>query len=162
MTTLAVVGVIVMVIALFLTPVGVPGLWIMIAVLAVGWWFKEVSIAVVLGCVVLAGIAEVIEFLIVKRLNTKYGGSRLAFWGAIVGGIVGALIGAPIFLVGSLIMGFIGTFVGAAAATMYETKQLDQSTRVGWGVVLGRMWSAAAKVAAGVVILVLGGAALLW
>src|SRR5688500_1956312 len=92
MTTLAVVGVIVMVIALLLTPVGVPGLWIMIAVLAVGWWFKEVSIAIVLGCVVLAGIAEVIEFLIVKRLNTKYGGSRLAFWGAIAGGIVGALI----------------------------------------------------------------------
>jgi uncharacterized protein YqgC (DUF456 family) len=59
-------------------------------------------------------------------------------------------------------MGFLGTFVGAAAATMYETKQLDQSTRVGWGVVLGRMWSAAAKVAAGIVILVLGGAALLW
>ena len=162
MTTLAVVGVIVMVIGLLLTPLGVPGLWIMIAVLAAGTWYGQVSIAIMIICVVLAATAEVIEFLIVKRLNTKYGGSRLAFWGAIAGGIIGAMIGGPIFIIGSLIMGFIGTFVGAAAATLYETRHIERSTRVGWGVLLGRMWSAVAKVAAGVAILVLGGAALLW
>jgi uncharacterized protein YqgC (DUF456 family) len=162
MTAMAVVGVIVMVIGLLLTPLGVPGLWIMIAVLAAGAWYGKVSIAIMIVCVVLAAIAEVIEFLIVKRLNTKYGGSRLAFWGAIAGGIAGAMMGAPIFLIGPLIMGFLGTFVGAATATLYETKHLDRSTRVGWGVVLGRMWSAVAKVAAGVAILVLGGGALLW
>ena len=158
---MAIIGVLVMLLALFLTPLGVPGLWIMIAVLAAGAWFGQVGVLILSICVVLAFVAELIEFLIVKRLNTQYGGSRLAFWGAIVGGIIGVMAGLPVPVIGSVIAGFLGSFAGAMVATFYETQRLDRSTRVGWGVLLGRMWSAAAKVALGVAILVIGGAALL-
>lgn len=149
-----------MAVALFLTPLGVPGLWIMVGVLAFGAWFGDVSLFILAACVVLAAAAEIIEFFIVSRLNVKYGGSRLAFWGAIAGGVVGVIVGMPVPVIGSIIAGFIGSFAGAAAATLYETKRFDSAGRVGWGVLMGRMWAAAAKVAAGVVIFVVGAWAL--
>jgi hypothetical protein len=101
---LAMLGIVVMVVALLLTPLGVPGLWIMVAVLAVGM---------------------------------------------------------PVPVFGSVIAGFVGSFAGAALATLYETRRVEAAARVGWGTLLGRMWAAAAKVAAGTIILVLGSASLL-
>lgn len=157
---LAIIGIIIMGLALFLTPLGVPGLWIMVGVLTIGAALGEVSILVLLSCLALALGAEILEFFIVQKLNVRYGGSRLAFWGAILGGVVGVVIGLPVPIIGSIIAGFLGSFAGAMAATLYETKEFDAARRVGWGVLLGRMWSAAAKVAAGVVIFVMGSAAL--
>jgi uncharacterized protein len=159
---LAVLGIMVMAVALLLTPLGVPGLWIMVVVLAIGWWAGAVGLLVLLTAAVLAAAAELVEFLIVDRMNVRYGGSRLAFWGAIAGGIAGVLVGMPLPILGPIIAGFIGSFVGAAVATLYETRRVGDAARVGWATLLGRMWAAAAKVAAGFVILVLGAAALLF
>jgi uncharacterized protein len=158
---LAVLGIVIMVVALMLTPLGVPGLWIMVAVLAGGVWLGEVGWLILGFCVVVAAAAELIEYAILDRMNVRYGGSRLAFWGAIAGGIAGVLIGLPVPIVGSVIAGFIGSFAGAAAATLYQTRHVESAARVGWGTLLGRMWAAGAKVAAGFVILVVGSAALL-
>jgi hypothetical protein len=159
--TLAIVGILVMIGALLLIPLGIPGTWIMVGVLVIGTVQGQVGVAVLLASLALAFVAEAMEFFIVKRLNLRYGGSRLAFWGAIIGGFIGVVIGLPVPVIGSLIAGFIGSVIGAALATLYETRQLDKTLRVSWGVLLGRMWSAVAKVGAGVVILVLGAAALL-
>ena len=150
-----------MTLALFLTPIGVPGLWVMVGLLALGAWLGHVGTFVLIVCGVLALTAELVEFWIVKKLNLRYGGSRKAFWGAIIGGLVGVLVGLPVPVIGSVIAGFVGSFAGAAAATLYETKQLGAATRVGWGVLMGRMWAAGVKVSLGFVILVLGAAALL-
>ncbi|HSJ30648.1 MAG TPA: DUF456 domain-containing protein, partial [Longimicrobiales bacterium] len=158
---LSILGVLIMGIALFLTPLGIPGLWVMVGVLAIGAIAGDVGFLVIVTCLVIALAAELLEFLIVQKLNVRYGGSRLAFWGAIFGGVAGVIIGMPIPVIGSLIAGFLGTFAGAMAATLYETKRFDSAARVGWGVLIGRMWAAATKVAAGVVIFVLGSAALL-
>jgi uncharacterized protein len=158
---LAILGILVMGIALILTPLGIPGLWIMVGVLAIGAIGGTVGAFVIIVCLALALGAEILEYLIVDRLNVRYGGSRLAFWGAIFGGIAGVIIGMPIPLIGSLIAGFLGTFAGAMAATLYETKRFDSAARVGWGVLLGRVWAAATKVAAGIIIFVLGSTALL-
>jgi hypothetical protein len=148
-------------VALFLTPLGIPGLWIMVGVLAIGTIVGDVGAFIIVICLLLALAAELLEFFIVQKLNVRYGGSRLAFWGAIFGGIAGVILGMPIPIVGSIIAGFLGSFAGAMAATLYETKRLDSAARVGWGVLIGRMWAAATKVAAGIVIFVLGSAALL-
>jgi uncharacterized protein len=154
-------GIVLMVISLFLIPLGVPGLWIMVAVLGVGVWQGMVGYMVLATCIILAICAELIEWVIIRKFNLRYGGSRLAFWGAIAGGITGVIIGVPVPIVGSIVAGFAGSFVGAAAATYYETKQLDSATRVGFGIMMGKMWAAVTKVGAGVAILVLGAAALL-
>ncbi len=154
-------GIAVMVLALFSIPLGLPGLWVMIGVVAVGAITGEVGILVLLACTLIAVIAELIEFYLVRRLTLQYGGSRKAFWGALTGGFVGMLIGIPVPIIGSIIAGMLGAFAGAALVTYTETKQLGSAHRVGWGAVLGRMLTAVAKSAAGVAILVLAAAALL-
>ena len=155
------VGIALMVISLLLIPLGLPGAWIMVAILAAGAIYKVVGFFTLVIVVAVAAVAEVLEFVFVKRLNQQYGGSRKAFWGAIVGGILGVIIGAPIPILGSIIAGFLGSFIGSAAVTLAETRNIDSARRVGWGVVLGRALAAVVKTFAGLVILVLGTFALL-
>src|SRR3712207_6052172 len=85
--------------SIFLIPLGLPGTWLMVAAaVAYGYlvpgdpigWFTIVGVAV------LALIGEVLEFTISGRYARKYGGSRRAEWGAILGGIVGAFMGVPV------------------------------------------------------------------
>ena len=154
-------GVALMVISLLLIPLGLPGAWIMVAILAAGAIYKVVGFFTLVIVVAVAAVAEVLEFVFVKRLNQQYGGSKKAFWGAIVGGILGVIIGAPIPIIGSIIAGFLGSFIGSAAVTLAETRNIDSARRVGWGVVLGRALAAVVKTFAGLVILVLGTFALL-
>lgn len=156
------VGVAVMIGSLFLTPLGLPGNWVMIAVLAVGAFFGEVGVMVLVATLAIALVGELIEFWIVKRYNLRYGGSNKAFWGALAGGLIGTFVGIPVPVIGSIIAGIIGSFVGAVLVTVAEARTLGDATRVGWGVTLGRVWSAVAKTAAGVTILALGGWALLF
>jgi uncharacterized protein len=155
------IGIVVLVLGLLSIPLGLPGLWIMIGVAAVGAITGEIGTLTLLACVLLAIIAEIIEFVLVRRLTKQYGGSKKAFWGAIGGGFVGVLIGTPIPIIGSIIMGMVGAFVGAALVTYAETKELGSAQRVGWGAVMGRLFTTVAKTAAGVAILVLAAAALL-
>lgn len=150
-----------LVLSLFLIPLGLPGLWIMIGVLAVAAIYKVVGLWTIVTVVAIASIAELLEFVFVKRLTGKYGGSRKAFWGALAGGIIGVIVGTPIPIIGSLIAGFIGSFAGAAAVSYAETRNTAMAGRVGWGAVLGRAFAAAIKTFAGCVILLLGVVALL-
>ena len=162
MTLWILLGIPAMVVALFLTPLGLPGNWIMIGVLAGATFAAQVSVPILLLALTLAFAAEAVEFLIVKRYNLKYGGSNRAFWGALGGGLLGTLIGLPVPVIGSIIAGILGSFVGAMLVTFSEAKTVGTAARVGWGVALGRMWAAAAKTAAGLSILVIGSWALLF
>lgn len=155
------VAIAIMIGALFLTPLGLPGNWIMIAVLTAGVYFEVVSPLMLIACLLIATAAEALEYLLVQRLNLKYGGSNRAFWGAIAGGFIGVMVGVPVPVIGSIIAGFLGTFIGAVAVTLHETRSSHAARRVGWGVLLGRVWAAAVKTAAGIVIIVLGAAAFL-
>ena len=147
--------------ALLTIPIGLPGLWIMIGVVAVGAVMKEIGLAIVLITLLIATVAEIIEFFVVKRLTKQYGGSQKAFWGAIAGGTIGVIVGVPIPILGSIIAGLIGSFVGAALVTYSETKEMRAAHRVGWGAVIGRALSAVTKTAAGLTILIIAAAALL-
>lgn len=151
-----------MVVSLFLIPLGLPGAWIMVGILAVGAIYGAVGLSTLITVAVIATIGEIIEFFVVKRFTAQYGGSRAAFWGAIIGGIVGVMVGLPVPIIGSIFAGFIGSFLGAALVTAVETRKWDQAGRVGWGVLIGRMLSAIVKTFAGIVILVLGAFALIW
>ena len=161
MTGFSLLAILIMVGGLLATPLGAPGNWIMIAVLAVAAWLGHVGLPVLLAAVLLAALAELLELLLVRRLSLRYGGSRYAFWGAIAGGIAGVVVGVPVPIIGSVIAGFLGSFVGAALVTVAETRRLGNAGRVGWGVLLGRVWAAAVKTAAGIAIIVIGAAALL-
>jgi uncharacterized protein len=161
LTLLALLGVLVMVGALALIPLGVPGTWIMAGVLALGALAGRVGVGVLVAVILLAALAELVEFVAAARVNRRYGGSRAAFWGAVVGGIGGVVIGMPVPLIGPVLAGFVGSFVGAAAVTVYESRDYDSALRVGRGALVGRVVSAAVKTSAGIIILVVGAAALL-
>lgn len=159
---MAVLGIVFMVLCLLLVPLGLPGLWLMLAILGVGALSGAVSWWLLVLLALLAGAAELIEFLLVRHMSIRFGGSRRAFWGALAGGILGFIVGIPIPIIGSLLAGLIGTFAGAALVSWHELRDLGPATRVGWGAVLGRAFSAIVKTAAGVIILAFGSGALLF
>jgi uncharacterized protein YqgC (DUF456 family) len=143
---------------------GLPGLWVMgLGVLAYGWLtaFRSVgvgTIAVVLG---LAFLGEIIETWAGFRLAQRYGGSRRAAWGALLGGLAGAVMGVPVPLVGSVVGAFVGSFAGAVLFEFLATQRADVALTAGKGAVLGRAVAVAAKVGIGVVIAVVSVAAVL-
>ena len=148
-----------MLLALFLIPLGLPGLWIMVALVGVGAFMNEVGAGVLFTVVAAAAVAELLEFLIVRRFSSRFGGTSAAFWGAVVGGFLGVVIGMPIPIIGPLVAGLVGSFLGAGAAAYYQSRDLVAAGRVGWGVVLARLVAAVAKVGAAIIILVVGGTA---
>lgn len=150
-----------MVLFLFLVPLGIPGTWLMLAVLLAGLVAGRVGVWTFLLLLLLVLLAEVAEFLLVREASLRYGGSSRAFWGAVAGGLVGVVIGMPIPVVGSLAAGITGTFVGAMAVGLWERRHPTDAARIGWGAVIGRGLSAAVKVAAGLVVLIVGGTAIL-
>jgi uncharacterized protein YqgC (DUF456 family) len=155
-------GIALMVGALLLIPLGLPGLWLMVAVLVVGAMSDAVGWGLLAALVLLVLAAEVLEFLAVSRLSSRYGGSKWAFWGALAGGFAGVVVGLPVPVVGSLVAGVLGTFAGAALVSLWETRQLGAASRVGWGAMLGRVVAVGVKVAVGIAVLLIGGAALLF
>lgn len=160
-TLLVAMGVAVMLAGLLMVPLGLPGNWLMLLVVAAGAVADRVgllTLGILVGVVI---VAELAEFLLVRAASARYGGSSAAFWGAVAGGLIGAVVGAPVPLVGSLVAGIAGTFVGAAAVSLWRHRRPGKATKVAWGAVLGRAASAAVKTAAGVAVLVTGTGALL-
>ena len=144
-------------VGLVLIPFGLPGLWVMVlGVVGYGWLtdFRTVTVGLMALVLVLAVLGEVLEAWLGFRLARRYGGSRRAGWGALVGGLVGAVVGVPVPLVGPVIGGFLGAFAGAALFEYSRERRTGHAARAGWGAVLGRAAAAAAKMAIGIVIAV--------
>ncbi len=147
------------ILGLVLVPLGLPGLWLMVAgVVGYGWLtdFRSVGVATIAVVLGLAFLGEVIEAWLGFRFARTFGGSRRSAWGALVGGIVGAVMGVPVPIVGSVIGAFLGSFAGAALFEYSLSRTPETAVRAGWGALVGRATAAAAKIALGVVIAVLG------
>lgn len=148
-----------LVVGLVLVPLGLPGLWVMVVgVLAFAGLteFRSAGTATILAVLGLAFLGEILEWWIGFGLARRYGGSRRAGWGALLGGIVGAVVGVPVPIIGSVIGAFVGSFGGAALFEYSLSGTTATSLRAGWGALLGRAAAAGAKVAIGVVIAVIG------
>jgi len=146
----------ILLVSIFLIPLGLPGTWIMIAA-GVGYSLLlpgTIGTFALIGTTAIAVVAEVFEFTLSGKYARKYGGSRRASWGAIIGGIVGAFVGVPVPLVGSIIGAFLGAFVGALVAEYSRGSGVQASTRVATGALIGRAVASAMKVAAGFMIAV--------
>lgn len=140
---------------LVMIPVGLPGLWVMLlAIIGYGALtdFQGIGLTTLIVATVLAFVGEGIEWWIGFRYARRYGGSRRAGWGALIGGLVGAVVGIPIPIIGSVIGSFLGSFVGAAIFEFTQTPR--NAIRTGWGALLGRMWATAVKTSLGLVMAV--------
>ena len=144
----------VLVAGLVLIPLGLPGLWVIAGAALV---FNplagsdRVSTGTVIGVFLLAVAAEVVEFMLAGRFARRYGGSRRAGWGAILGGIVGAIVGVPVPIVGPMLGAFAGSFAGALVAEYTRGTGGGAATRVATGALLGRVAAVAVKSAVGCV-----------
>jgi uncharacterized protein YqgC (DUF456 family) len=142
----------VIILSLILIVLGLPGLWIMVASAVVYnlvvpgdpiGWVSLIAVAV------LALVAELLEFSLTGRYARKYGGSRRAGWGAIIGGIVGAMVGLPVPVIGSVIGAFVGSFLGALIAEFTGGSSAGDATRVAKGALIGRVVSTVLKIGIG-------------
>jgi uncharacterized protein len=144
-------------VGLALIPFGLPGLWVMVlGIVGYGWLtdFHAVSGGLMAFIIALALLGEVLESWLGFRFARRYGGSRRAGWGALLGGLIGVVVGVPVPLIGSVIGGFAGAFAGAALFEYTHARQAGAAAWAGWGAVLGRAAAAAAKMALGIVIAV--------
>jgi uncharacterized protein len=140
---------------LLLIPFGLPGLWVMVlTIMGYGWLtdFRTLGVGLLVAVIGLAVVGEVIEAWLGFRFARRYGGSKRAGWGALIGGLVGAVIGVPVPVIGSVIGGFVGAFVGAALFEYSQSRHGGTAAGAGWGAVLGRAAAAASKMAIGIVI----------
>lgn len=142
-------------VGLVLVPLGLPGLWVMLlAIIGYGALtnFQGIGLKTMVLAMTLAGIGELIEWWVGFKFARRYGGTRRAGWGALIGGLAGAMAGIPIPVIGSVIGSFLGSYVGAA---VFEyTAAPANALRTGWGALLGRLWAAATKMSLGLVMAV--------
>lgn len=140
---------------LLMIPLGLPGIWLMLLAgvghrllvtpPTLGWLTLGVLGLVAVG-------AEWLEFSVSGKYTQKYGGSRRAAWGAILGGLAGAFVGIPIPVIGSVIGAFAGAFVGALLGEYTVERNQQQATRAATGALIGRAVATALKSVAGCVI----------
>jgi uncharacterized protein YqgC (DUF456 family) len=141
---------------LAMIPLGLPGLWVMLlGIIGYGALtdFHGIGLATLITTFVLAIVGEGIEWWLGFRYAQKYGGSRRAGWGALIGGLAGAIVGIPIPIIGSVVGSLLGSFAGAAVFEFTQTPK--NAIRTGWGALLGRMWATAAKTSLGLVMAVI-------
>jgi len=143
--------------AVVLTPIGIPGAWMLVGVagsidvaaLLFGKSdlpFSAASLAVALGAAV-AG--EVLEFL-ASAMGARAGGaSRAGMTGSIIGGFAGVIAGTvmiPIPIMGSVIGALAGVVFGAIAGEMFfHNRTISASIKPAAGAAMGRLLGSLAK-----------------
>ena len=135
---------------LVLVALGLPGLWLIVAAvcgLALLPGFHAFGLGTIAIVLALAFLGELLEIWLGYRLARRYGGSRRAGWGALLGGLIGAFVGVPVPIVGSVIGSLVGSFVGAAVFEF--TRAPEGALGAGWGALLGRIAATSAKMAMG-------------
>jgi uncharacterized protein YqgC (DUF456 family) len=145
------------VLGLIMIPFGFPGTLVMFAAALCYYLLVPggaIGLFTVIGVGALMIVAEGLEWLLTARFTRKYGGSRRAGWGAVIGGMVGAILGVPVPVIGSIIGAFVGAFIGAFVFEFSRGTGHGTATRVAWGALLGRLTAAALKVAIGLVMAV--------
>ena len=145
------------VLGLFMIPFGFPGTLVMFAAALCYYLLVPaggIGLATVVGVGVLMVVAEGLEWILPARFTKKYGGSRRAGWGAIIGGMVGAFLGVPVPIIGSIVGACVGAFLGAFVFEYTRGTGHGTATRVAWGAFVGRVTAAAIKVAIGFMIAV--------
>jgi uncharacterized protein YqgC (DUF456 family) len=150
----------VLVAGLFINLLGLPGLWLMLAVAGVYAFMTDLlflgwkSLAALF---ILAVGAEIVEFVAGAAGAKTAGGSKRGMVGAIVGGLIGGVLGTfiPVPIVGTLVGLVVGAFVGAAGVEYMVRKDVEHSMRVGIGAAKGRFWGTVFKSAFGIAMLIL-------
>ncbi len=131
---------------------GLPGTWLILITSFLYSWltgFSVITYQMLLGLLVLAVAAEVLEFWSGLWGARRYGGSKKAMMGTLIGGFIGAIILSPLlFGFGTVVGAFSGAFAGGFVLTYLEQRKMNEAVRVGWGGLLGKVFAMVFKGAA--------------
>jgi uncharacterized protein YqgC (DUF456 family) len=154
-------------IAWFTNILGLPGNWLMLACSVVYWLAMPaesragIGTPLLIGLGVLALVGELAELAAGSAGVSKAGGTRrsalYAIGGSIAGAMVGFFVGVPIpvigSIVGSLLFGSIGAMAGAMLGERSAGRHWRDSLQVGKAAFWGRALGTAAKMAVGLVMI---------
>ena len=87
---------------------------------------------------ILTILVTILDYIIPASGAKKYGASKLAVCGSIIGMLIGVFFFPPLGI-------FIGGFTGALAGELLTTKEANKALRAGWGVFIGIMLSTGIK-----------------
>ncbi|MCA9164047.1 MAG: DUF456 domain-containing protein [Planctomycetales bacterium] len=152
-----------------LTLFGAPGNWISVVAVAIYAWLMpnelRVSIGwpIVVGTLLLAILGEVLEFAAgafgVAKTGGTWRGGALAIVGSLIGGVVGMFVGLPVPLIGSvvaiLLFASVGALGGAMLGEVWAGRTWEESWPVGHAAFWGRLFGTLGKIMAGSVIVAL-------
>ncbi|OPZ74868.1 MAG: hypothetical protein BWY80_00401 [Firmicutes bacterium ADurb.Bin456] len=97
------------------------------------------------------GLAVVLIFLLDYLAGIwgtrRYGGSRVAVLGSILGGLLGVILLGPFGLI-------FGPFIGAVAGELYNRNSLDRAFQVGFGTLIGFLGGTVLKLLVEVIMIV--------
>lgn len=100
---------------------------------------------------IIQGIALIVTLFIdniASAVGTKrFGGSKQAAWGAIIGTILGVVIFGPLGII-------VGPFLGAVAAEFLRGTEFKQTIRVGFGTLVGVIGGTVLKIVASIIMIV--------
>jgi uncharacterized protein YqgC (DUF456 family) len=151
-TLALVILVLAMPVGLIAVVLGLPGTWLILAASVFYGWltdFAIITMQLLLGLIALAVVAELLDFTAGLWGARRYGGTKKAMVGTMIGGILGAVALSPmLFGFGTIVGAFFGAFVGAFSMTYLEQRKMDEAMRVGWGALLGRVFALVFKGAA--------------
>jgi len=118
--------------------------------------FREITLNF---CLLLLGIAlalEIVEGLLGSLLAKKFGGSKWAMIGAIVGGTAGAILGTPVApVLGTLLGGFLGAFGGALLLEWVSCGNFEVAFKAGLGALCGAIGGKITKIIVAVVMTIM-------
>lgn len=149
----------VLVIGVVIVPFGLPGTFLIaVTVLLHGYFtgFAPFTISLIASLLLIAAAGELIEFLFGAASARKFGGSRNAMWGAILGGFAGAIVGSGIApIVGTLAGAMAGAFCGAAGFEFMTNRDTGAAIRVGFGAFLGALGGRFTKLLLAIVMVII-------
>ncbi|UWG95347.1 DUF456 domain-containing protein [Dehalobacter sp. DCM] len=99
---------------------------------------------------ILQALVVIVLFMVdyfASAIGTKrFGGSKQAAWGAVIGTILGIIVFGPLGIV-------IGPFAGAVVTELIRGTELNKTLRVGFGTLIGVLGGTAVKVTAEIIMI---------
>lgn len=145
---------------LFLTILGLPGLWLMVAAFAAyAWvtgWEHYIGWPSMIALIALGLAAELVEFLAGAAGSKAAGGRKRGMIGSIVGAVLGGIFLSfvPVPVVSTIVGACVGAFIGAAVMEYFD-RDLGHAMRVGVGAAKGRFWGIVSKLGFGVIMFII-------
>lgn len=141
-------------VGLFLSILGLPGLWLMVGATAgFAWltgWDRYVGWGSIITLIVLGLTAEGLELLAGAAGSKAAGARKRGMFGAVAGALLGGIFLSfvPVPIVSTIVGACLGAFIGATIMELTD-REFTHALRVGVGAAKGRFWGIVFKLAIG-------------